>query len=98
MDDLQFYILFNSISVISGRWEIDNERLCAMELCLWLRRFCPERGSNSVNWISRPALNPLSYWAPNVFGILDMSPMHFGADFIRFTCMKHEKEPYSICE
>ena len=25
--DLQFYILFNSISVISGRWADDNERL-----------------------------------------------------------------------
>ena len=31
MDDLRFYVLFNSISVISGRWEVDNERLCAME-------------------------------------------------------------------
>ena len=31
MDDLQFYVLFNSISVISGRWDIDNERLCATE-------------------------------------------------------------------
>ena len=29
--DLRFYILFNSISVISGRWAGDNERLCAME-------------------------------------------------------------------
>ena len=34
MDDLRFYVLFHSISVISGRWEVDNERLCAMELCL----------------------------------------------------------------
>ena len=39
MDDLQFYILFNSISVISGQCLDDNERLCAMELGLWLRRF-----------------------------------------------------------
>ena len=31
MDDLRFYVLFNSISVISGRWADDNERLCAME-------------------------------------------------------------------
>ena len=29
MDDLQFYILFNSISVISGQCLDDNERLCA---------------------------------------------------------------------
>ena len=28
MDDLQFYVLFNSISVISGRRVDDNERLC----------------------------------------------------------------------
>ena len=28
MDDLQFYVLFNSISVISGRCLPDNERLC----------------------------------------------------------------------
>ena len=47
MDDLQFYVLFNSITVISGRWEVDNERLCAMELRLRLR-FSFERGSNSV--------------------------------------------------
>ena len=37
MDDLQFYVLFNSISVISGQCLDDNERLCAMELRLWLR-------------------------------------------------------------
>ena len=39
MDDVRFYVLFNSISVISGRWVDDNERLCAMELHLRLRRF-----------------------------------------------------------
>ena len=48
MFDLQFYVLLNSISVISGQWEVDKERLCAMELHLWLRRFCLERGSNSI--------------------------------------------------
>ena len=31
MDDLQFYILLNSISGISGQWADENERLCAME-------------------------------------------------------------------
>ena len=61
MVDLRFSGLFNSISVISGRCEVDNERLCAMELRLRLRRFRFERGSNSVRYISRPALNPLSY-------------------------------------
>ena len=32
MDDLRFYVLFNSISVISGRLEVDNDRLCATNL------------------------------------------------------------------
>ena len=39
IDDLQFYVLFNIISVISERWKVDNERLCAMELCLRDRFF-----------------------------------------------------------
>ena len=39
MDDLRVYVLFNSTSFISGRLEVGNERLCAMELRLWLRRF-----------------------------------------------------------
>ena len=47
MGVLQFYILFNSISVISGQWADDNIRLCAMEPCLQLRRFRLEQGSNS---------------------------------------------------
>ena len=49
MDDMRFYVLFNSVSVISGRWEVDNERLCAMELPLWLRGFRLEQGLNSVH-------------------------------------------------
>ena len=46
MDDLLFHILFNSISVISEGGEGDNEKLCAVKLCLWLERFLPqvERG------------------------------------------------------
>ena len=32
MDDLRFYVLFDSVSVISGRCMDDIERLCAMEL------------------------------------------------------------------
>ena len=44
MDDLLFYILFNSISVISGHWEGDNERLFPMEPCLQLKRFRLEVG------------------------------------------------------
>ena len=47
IDDLRCYALFNSISVISGRWADNNERLCAMDPNLRLRRFCLERDSNS---------------------------------------------------
>ena len=36
-----------STTVIPERWADDNERLCAVETRLWLRRFCLERGSNS---------------------------------------------------
>ena len=49
MDDLQGKVLFNSISVIS-----DDEMLImkgcvqSIELRLWLRRFCLDRGSNSI--------------------------------------------------
>ena len=48
MDDLPFYVLYNSVSVISRQWEVDNERLCAVELHSWLRRFRLEWGSNLV--------------------------------------------------
>ena len=44
MDDLLFYNLFNSISLISGYWLDDNDRLCAMEPCLQLERFLPQAG------------------------------------------------------
>ena len=41
MGELRFNVIFNSIPVIhvSGRWWVDNERLCAMKLRLRLRRF-----------------------------------------------------------
>ena len=45
MDDLRFYVLFNSISVISGQWADDKDRMYAMEQHLWLR-FCLWRGSD----------------------------------------------------
>ena len=46
MDDLRFCFLLNSISVISGVWEVDNERLCTVESRLRLRRYPLERGLN----------------------------------------------------
>ena len=52
MDDLRFYVLFNSISVISGRYLDDNERLCAMELrlrvILDLGSYAQGQGRNQV--------------------------------------------------
>ena len=39
-----FYVLFNSISVMSGRYDADEEKLCAMELRLRLKRFPPHAG------------------------------------------------------
>ena len=42
VDDLRFYVFFNSISVISGRWAGDIERLWAME-----SRLCREDFASS---------------------------------------------------
>ena len=47
MDEMRFYALFNSISFISRLRKVNNKRLSAIELCLRLRRFRLERGSNS---------------------------------------------------
>ena len=54
---------FNSITVISGWWADDTERLCKTEPNLCLRRFLPQAGlklgtARSVG----QCLNPLSYW------------------------------------
>ena len=32
IDNLQFHVLLHDISIISGRWEDDKERLCAIEI------------------------------------------------------------------
>ena len=45
MNELWFYIPFNSISAISGRWKDEHERLCAMK-----RRFVWERISPRVGF------------------------------------------------
>ena len=44
MDDLQFYILTNRVSVISGQKADDSESLCEMEPCLQLKRSLPQVG------------------------------------------------------
>ena len=42
MEDLQFYVLFNSISVMSGQLEVDNE--CAMEPRFTVEKISPRAG------------------------------------------------------
>ena len=44
IDDLRLYVLFDSISVPSGRWKGSNERLCAMTPRLRLKRSPPQVG------------------------------------------------------
>ena len=61
MNDLQFYVLFNSISVISGQWFGDNERLCAMESHLRWERFLPQAGFEPGT--ARSVGHPSTYYA-----------------------------------
>ena len=70
MDNLRFYVLFNSISVISGRCLDDNERLCAMELTV--EKISPRVRIELGPLDSRPALNPVSYRGSVYLGILNL--------------------------
>ena len=54
MDDLRFYVLFNSFLFISGR-SADDERLCAMETPFRIDKISPRAG------IKPGTANPLSY-------------------------------------
>ena len=58
---LAIYILFNSFSVISGWWQGDNERLCAMESRSQLERFPPSTGFEPGTATSIGQY--LTYWA-----------------------------------
>ena len=44
MDELEFYVPYNSISVTSGRWKGEHERLCAMKRRLGSERISPPAG------------------------------------------------------
>ena len=39
-----FYVLFNDMLVITGRWLVDNESLCAMKPRLRLKKNPPQAG------------------------------------------------------
>ena len=56
-----FYVFFNSISAISGRSAVDNERLCAMAPRLWLKRSPPQAGL--IPGTARSAGQRLTNWA-----------------------------------
>ena len=60
-DNLRFYVLFSGISVISRWWVGDKERLCSMELRLWLQRIPPRAGLEPGT--ARSADQRLTYWA-----------------------------------
>ena len=61
IDGLRFNVLFNSISVISGRQFGDNERLCAMDLVYGWKEFRLKRARTRERLISRPAFRLLNY-------------------------------------
>ena len=44
MDDSRFYILFNSISIIPGRWAGENKRPYAIEPRFLCKRYPPKAG------------------------------------------------------
>ena len=52
MDNLRFYVLFNSISVISGRWAGNKERLCVMDPRLRFTRYPSQAGIKHVSAIA----------------------------------------------
>ena len=54
MDDLRFYVPFNSSSVITGRYVGDNKRLCQMEPRLRDRKRGSIAHSLSVSPTHRP--------------------------------------------
>ena len=60
MDDLQFYILFNSISLLSGWWVSDNERVCNGTLIM-IEKFSPQEGLEPGT--TRSVGQVLTHWA-----------------------------------
>ena len=44
MDDLRFYILFDSISVISGQWEVDDEKVVCNGTPFMVWKILPQAG------------------------------------------------------
>ena len=68
---------FYSISVISGRWDADNKRLCAMEPSYWLERFPPLAGFEPGT--ARTAGQGFTYWATGLPKVYETC-VHTGSD------------------
>ena len=70
MDGLVLYILFNSISVKSGRWKGEHEGLCAMKRRLELERISPSVGFQPVTlcsevWSAKCSAKWMLHWKEN---------------------------------
>ena len=65
IDDLGFYVLFKSISVILGQWTCDNDKLCTIQPLLQFKN-CRHRYSNMGPLDQLLALNPLTYRGSNI--------------------------------
>ena len=61
MNDLRFYVLVSSISVISGRWLGNYERLCAKDPRLRLKKSMPQAGLEPGTARSADQRRQLSY-------------------------------------
>ena len=99
MDVLRFYVLFNSISVILGRWAGDNERLCAMEPRLRLKTHSylalggARTNDREISW---PALNPLNYRGSDSYGHLKKFHNIRIWTVWNFATVGRDKPPYHV--
>ena len=71
MDGWRFYVLFKSVSVISGQWEGDNEKPYSMEPCVWLNTSPPPGGIKTV-------LIKLKFWGSLASGGLALESPDVG--------------------
>ena len=68
MDKLRFYVPFNSISVITGRWKGEHERLCVVKRRLGSEKILPLAGFESTTpWSEVGSANRSATRARHVF-------------------------------
>ena len=94
MDGLKFYVLLNSISVILRRWADDNERLCAMESRLRLKRSPPQAGIEPGTASSAgQRLTPGATGAPNFLEIVIILFTLFSFTYMYLFLLHHLQGP-----